>query len=179
MGCFYRERQSQYNAANMKRSWPRLAIILLLGALVVLVSSTPQLDAAPPTPQPYPDSPRMQSELLVGLRPNVVSVSALHGKTGAIVLQTIRSTHAVDRVRLPASADVNAAIAEYQRDPRVLYVEPNYIAQALLAPPNDPSFNDGTQWALQKIQAPEAWALYPNTFYTAGSKPANCGCTNE
>ena len=68
MGCFYRERQSQYNAANMKRSWPRLAIILLLGALVVLVSSTPQLDAAPPTPQPYPDSPRMQSELLVGLR---------------------------------------------------------------------------------------------------------------
>src|SRR5207237_3025039 len=51
--------------------------------------------------------------------------------------------------------------------------ETNYIAQALLPSPNDPSFNDGSQWAPQKIQAPEAWALFPNTFYTAGSKPAN------
>ncbi len=161
--------ESQYNRHIMPRSRP---LIFILFALLLLLSSTPSLDAAPPPPERRPSTPTVQGELLVGIKPNVVSVDAVHVQTGAVVVQVIRATHIIHRVKLP-NADVSAALTQYKRDARVLYAEPNYLARVLLPPPNDPSFTDGTQWALQKIQAPEAWALFPNTYYTSATKPSN------
>ncbi|MBM4429015.1 MAG: hypothetical protein FJ026_01535 [Chloroflexi bacterium] len=45
-------------------------------------------------------------------------------------------------------------LAALQRDPRVLYVEPNHRVHVLKVP-NDPRW--GEQWALPRIGAPQAW----------------------
>lgn len=49
------------------------------------------------------------------------------------------------KVRLPQGLTVNETIARYQKDPRVEYAEPNYIATALLVP-NDTYYS--YQWHL-------------------------------
>ncbi|MGQ9660706.1 MAG: S8 family serine peptidase [Kiritimatiellia bacterium] len=46
------------------------------------------------------------------------------------------------------------AAAVYENDPRVRYVEPNYIVHALVVP-NDPMFLN--LWGMQRIRGPEAW----------------------
>src|SRR4051812_5085460 len=63
----------------------------------------------------------------------------------------------VPRAELVATAPgraVRETVAGLERDPRVLYAEPNYRFTAS-AVPNDPRFAE--QWALQAIRAPEAW----------------------
>ncbi len=65
-------------------------------------------------------------------------------------------------VRLPRGASVRAAAAAFERDPRVLYAEPNYLHRLLEVPPNDPFFLQ--QWGLDQltdrdIDAPEAWDI--------------------
>ncbi len=54
-------------------------------------------------------------------------------------------------------ADIPSVVAEYQRDPNVVYAEPNYIYRTFETIPNDPDFDQ--QWALEKIQAPAAWDI--------------------
>ena len=62
-------------------------------------------------------------------------------------------------VRLPAGASVAEAIAAFDRDPDVLYAQPNFVYEVVKTP-NDPLF--GNLWALNQtsdvdIDAPEAW----------------------
>ncbi|HPN52011.1 MAG TPA: S8 family serine peptidase [Anaerolineaceae bacterium] len=49
-----------------------------------------------------------------------------------------------------------ALMEKYKTDPRVAYVEPDYIFKADMVP-NDPSY--GAQWGLGKINAPAAWDI--------------------
>ncbi len=51
----------------------------------------------------------------------------------------------IQHVRLPAGQSVKDALAEYRRDPHVLYAEPNYRVRPLVVP-NDPFFAE--QWGL-------------------------------
>ena len=75
-------------------------------------------------------------------------------------------------VTLPENISVADAIAEYQKNPDVLYAEPNYIYSMSAVTPSDPSY--GIQWGLHNtgqiigsstgtvdadIDAPEAWDL--------------------
>jgi thermitase len=59
------------------------------------------------------------------------------------------------------------ALEHLARQPGVEFVEPNRIRRTTLYVPNDPSY--GSQWALQTIQAPQAWNLLPGTYLTASS----------
>jgi PGF-pre-PGF domain-containing protein len=70
-------------------------------------------------------------------------------------------------VSLPAGADVQSAIAVYEKNPAVLYAQPNYLYR-FVSLPDDPSF--GLQWGLQNtgqyggtagadISAPDAWNI--------------------
>jgi thermitase len=59
-----------------------------------------------------------------------------------------------DLVRLQEGDSVTAAAAALERDPNVLYAEPNYRYRVSLIP-NDPGFADA--WGLTTISAPAAW----------------------
>ncbi len=145
---------------------------LVVATLFALALAASNLRAAPLPPDP-PSPAYIPSELLVGFKPGVLATDAVHARVGATILQVLGGRSAVHLVQLPAALSVPAAVAAYKQDARVAFAEPNYIAHAVIAPPNDASYVDGTQWALGKIQALNAWALFPNTYYTAGTKPAN------
>lgn len=50
-----------------------------------------------------------------------------------------------------------ARVKRLQKDPSVLYAEPNYIYQAAALTPSDLHFSD--QWYLKRIKAPEGWGI--------------------
>jgi len=57
-------------------------------------------------------------------------------------------------VRLPRGASARTAAAALEREPGVLYAEPNFVYRPD-ATPNDPFFGD--LWGLSAIEAPTAW----------------------
>jgi subtilisin family serine protease len=63
----------------------------------------------------------------------------------ATSLKRFRVVKNLDLVKLPAGVSVQEAVVSYQRNPDVLYAEPDYIVEALITP-NDPFF--GSQWNL-------------------------------
>jgi thermitase len=70
-------------------------------------------------------------------------------------------------VRIDRGETVKAKVAQYRRLPGVAYAEPNFIARADALPaPNDPSY--GKQWNMSKVQAPDAWGVYPGSYASSG-----------
>lgn len=90
-------------------------------------------------------------------------------------------------VQLPPGTDMLAAAREVAKQPGVRYAEPNYYRRALIADPNDPGYTTIDtliapweeqsetyfQWPLHVVNAAQAWGVYPNTYYTQATKPAN------
>ncbi|MCS7221299.1 MAG: S8 family serine peptidase [Anaerolineae bacterium] len=54
--------------------------------------------------------------------------------------------------------DIASFVQELGADPEVEYVEPDYIGYPAWDP-NDPAYLGGQQWALPRIQAPQAWDI--------------------
>lgn len=90
---------------------------------------------------------------------------AVHAGLAAHVVHEYRTLSGLQLVVLPQGMAVEAALEAYQRDPDVLYAEPNYI-YGLDTVPNDPSFSP--LWGMHNtgqlggvidtdINAPEAW----------------------
>ncbi len=59
------------------------------------------------------------------------------------------------------------ALERLAQQPGVEFVEPNRIRHTTISAPNDPSYS--SQWALQTLQAPQAWNLLPGIYLTASS----------
>jgi subtilisin family serine protease len=101
-------------------------------------------------------------ELIVQFRTGV-SASARSSALGA---SDARATRGLDQVglvlvRLKKGVSVQAAAAELESDPRVMFAEPNYVYH-LSAIPNDPRFPQ--LWGMHQgsdhdIDAPQAWNL--------------------
>ena len=72
-------------------------------------------------------------------------------------------------VKLGAGAGVAAEVASYASERGVVYAEPNYIANAALAVPNDPSY--AADWGMDKVRAVEGWTAYPGSYATSGGAP--------
>jgi thermitase len=68
----------------------------------------------------------------------------------------------VDIVKIKDGSDLDAKLAEYRSRSDVVYAEPNYIAYAQLAAPNDQWY--GQQWAYGKINATGGWTIYPGSY---------------
>src|SRR4030095_1291717 len=75
----------------------------------------------------------------------------------------------VQVIRVPPFKDVHQILRQYQNHPLVDYAEPDFRGRLDAVFPNDPSFRDGTLWALNNagqnqglaradIDAPEAWS---------------------
>jgi serine protease len=108
-------------------------------------------------------------EILVRFKSGTASVraAAVHARLAAQVVHEYRVPSDLQLVRVPQSTTVEQAIAQYRRDPDVLYAEPNYVYE-LETVPNDPSF--GQLWGMNNtgqlggvvdadINAPEAWNI--------------------
>jgi hypothetical protein len=70
-------------------------------------------------------------------------------------------------VTLPGGADPMTP-ARLAQHPLVVYVEPDRIRQMAIQPANDPDLS--SQWALQTVQALQAWGMIPGQ-YTGASLP--------
>jgi len=89
-------------------------------------------------------------QVLVRFRPGVPKdwVKIAHGVVRAKVLAEYSMIENLQLVRIPPELSVEDAVKLYQRQPEVLYAEPDYIQYAILEP-NDPRYVDGTQWAMK------------------------------
>ena len=101
-----------------------------------------------------------------------ITVADSHAKIGAQVKADLSHSglSGMQVVKLPSTVSVYGAIAEYQKNPDVLYAQPNYVYHIAALTPNDPSYS--LQWGLHNtgqqmngvtgtpdadIDAPEAW----------------------
>ncbi|HEU4930159.1 MAG TPA: choice-of-anchor D domain-containing protein, partial [Candidatus Krumholzibacteria bacterium] len=114
-------------------------------------------------PQTY-----VPNEVIIKLDPNVpaADVSAVRTSLNAVVKRSFESIGAeLWRIN---GVSVMDAIARFKDDPRVLYIEPNFVVRAIDLFPNDPRFNE--LWGMHNtgqtggtpdadIDAPEAWSL--------------------
>jgi subtilisin family serine protease len=64
-------------------------------------------------------------------------------------------------VRLDKNCKENVlqVVRRLERIDGILSVEPNFIEQPTATNPNDPRFRDGSQWALERISAAQAWGI--------------------
>jgi len=127
----------------------RVLVFLVLCVLVVGMfgGNTGQAAAASP-----------RDTVLVKFRAGVSQAEkgALHSQRGGVVRGTISGID-VEVVTVPAGRAESAA-ASYAKDRRVRYAEVDHEASAVSSV-NDYYFVKGYQWALTKIQAPQAWDL--------------------
>jgi thermitase len=75
------------------------------------------------------------------------------------------TTH-VAIVKIGTGDSVDTKVAAYQKRSDVVYAEPNFIAHATLASPNDPSF--GSQYGFTNTQAVAGWSIYPGSYTSTG-----------
>jgi subtilisin family serine protease len=143
-------------------------------ALLILASSFPISSGANPTPPAPAQVFKTQTkrgrpafvpgEVLVRYRNEStarsksasVRVAAIDGSLVQLDLQRFDGSDLIEGLRLArvAPEDTLKAVAALRQQPDVLYAEPNYILHADVTP-NDPNF--GTQYALTKIGAAQAW----------------------
>jgi subtilisin family serine protease len=71
----------------------------------------------------------------------------------------------VSIIGLAPGKGVDRALDRYQRRQDVVYAEPNFLATAALATPNDTSY--GAQWSLVKVDAIDGWSIYPGSYAAA------------
>ncbi|HEX5071491.1 MAG TPA: Ig-like domain-containing protein [Vicinamibacterales bacterium] len=123
---------------------------------------------APQSRQTPPTGHYAANELLVQYSPamNTLARDAAINLQRATRLRRFARLN-IDHVRVPSNMSMQDALAAFRAIPGVASVQPNYIRRAIQspsAPPNDPSWLDGSLWGLQKIQAQQAW-----TNFTTGN----------
>lgn len=87
---------------------------------------------------------------------------------GQTVDRVFPSLGGIQVVRLPPGVPVEEAVARCRASGLVRFAEPDYVVRAASTLPDDPRFQDGTQWALNNygqgggwpdadVDAPEGW----------------------
>ncbi|MDP2181609.1 MAG: S8 family serine peptidase [Actinomycetota bacterium] len=134
--------------------------------------ATPPAATPPSTVQPSatPPSEPEADGLIVRFKDARISgkaSAAVHARAGGRAARKIRGLAGAEVVELPEGATLAEAVAAYERQPEVAFVQPNYISH-IAAIPNDTYFTD--LWGLHNtgqsdgttdadIDAPEAWDI--------------------
>ena len=143
---------------------PALACFVLPFGLFLCAESA--CSAPPPVPAPFRPDRLLILPRSGGPRP---ALATLHQRTRVNVLRTFPALQGLEVLEVPPGTDVPALVEAYRRSGLVAHAEPDYLVRAV-GLPNDPSFTNGTQWALHNtgqqsglpdadIDAPEAWDL--------------------
>ncbi|MCX7844442.1 MAG: S8 family peptidase [Candidatus Bipolaricaulota bacterium] len=144
-----------------KRIWTVLVLALVSALLAGCARfATPEaptgsLEAFAPPPG-VPGAAHAPDQILVKFKPGVLPerAAAVHARRGGQVIHVIPGIE-VHVVRIPQGR-VPEMVRAYLLEELVEFAEPDYVAVAYLVP-NDPGY--AYQWALPKIQAPQAWDL--------------------
>ncbi|MCS7216378.1 MAG: S8 family peptidase [Candidatus Bipolaricaulota bacterium] len=144
-----------------KRIWTVLVLALVSALLAgctrfaTLEAPTGSLEAFAPPPG-VPGAAHAPDQILVKFKPGVLPerAAAVHARRGGQVIHVIPGIE-VHVVRIPQGR-VPEMVRAYLLEELVEFAEPDYVAVAYLVP-NDPGY--AYQWALPKIQAPQAWDL--------------------
>ena len=143
--------------------------LLILGILIVLGGIALRGDAQERWFQADPSQPGayyVANELVVALseqEPNALARQAMLFIGQPTRLHPVTNSYVI---RLPRGIDVESARQFLSLMPSVRYAEPNYLVSACNNP-NDPRYSG--QYALQRIQAPQAWGIWnpQRTVYIA------------
>lgn len=152
----------------------RTKSFVVLIAVLTLSTILPSIGQGQKGPVYPPIGPATApAELLVRFKSDAskAAINQAHAALGARVLRTFQIVPNLQLVRVPSGMSLAEARELYEKDPNVLYAEPNYvyhIAQQAALTPDDEFFND--LWALENtgqtggtpdadIDAPEAWDL--------------------
>lgn len=127
-----------------------LVLIILAGSL--MIPSAFAKDKGIPNAVTLPAF--VPGEILVKPKPGK-SLKAINSQLGSSTLQVDKRS-GVEKVKLPPGGSVKGLVNKYANNPDVDYAEPNYILENFFVP-DDTYYSH--QWALTKIQAPQAWAL--------------------
>jgi thermitase len=146
---------------NIKLITSLVIAITLAVAAGLPVSANPPAPSEPPSSgdnegsQPAPAY--VPGEILVKFKPTVGPLGA-QDTLAAQGLQVTGTIQPIEVLKVTvAPGEELETVAALQREPSVLYAEPNYIAFAFDIIPNDPMY--GNQWGLPKIKAPAAWDI--------------------
>lgn len=98
------------------------------------------------------------ARVLVKFHPGTpdAAMAEAHERAGARVVDVIPQI-GLQVIEVPAGA-VHHALEKYRADPHVQYAEQDEEVRLALSP-NDPYYTSWPQWALTKIQAPQAWDI--------------------
>ncbi|HWD97793.1 MAG TPA: S8 family serine peptidase, partial [Bryobacteraceae bacterium] len=103
-------------------------------------------------------------QLLVRFRAGSSATAVVQQFVPGATTSTVRQDANVQIVQLPQRAPLGVA-SQLAASPDVVYVEPNRVRQSQGLVPNDPQLN--AQWALQNVQAMQAWGVAPDGFLSA------------
>lgn len=161
----------------------RAALVVCLAILYVPVS-----EAQRGKPVRVAGPPYVVGEMVVGPQAtapssSVARLASRYRMLGSSTVPRVRA-HVM---RLRSTSNVNSVPENISRRPEVRFADPNYTRRVLLAARNDPAYNnldssvavwdlsDATwyQWGMHITDAPGGWNVYPNTYHSAATKPAN------
>jgi subtilisin family serine protease len=135
---------------------------MLVAVTVLPISAHPPAPSQPPFSEDdnegsQPAPAYVPGEVLVKFKPAVGPLGA-QNTLAAQGLQVMGAIQSIDVLKVTVEPGQELeTIARLQREPSVLYAEPNYIAFAFDTIPNDPMY--GNQWGLPKINGPAAWDI--------------------
>jgi thermitase len=131
------------------------ARLILLGsaALAALIAVGSTAAVRKPSPQAPPPALR---QLIVRFAPGVDARerAALAREHSTGVARDLRVAD-LAVVPVPDGRSPEAAAEALEREPGILYAEPNYVRKPAAQTPNDPRW--GELWGLRKVAAPDAW----------------------
>ncbi len=111
-----------------------------------------------------PNETTVSGQLLVRFAQGASAASVLQQVAPGATSTPVNAGANIHLVQLPLAAPLGVPAALAARSD-VLYVEPNRVRKAQALIPNDPQVN--AQWALQNVQAEQAWGAAPDGFLTS------------
>ncbi|TCS96677.1 S8 family peptidase [Hazenella coriacea] len=134
----------------MKKAFRLFSIVMLLVLLVI-----PSTILAKPATDQKVNKDYAPNQIIVKFKngTSAKSIQSVHASEKAQVVSKGKSGFEV--VKFDNKKSVDQMLKEYQNNPNVEYVEPNYYFHATWTP-NDPSFST-KQYGPQKMQAQQAW----------------------
>ena len=94
-----------------------------------------------------------------GMQRSTTEKNHILNSLGGGIIKHMYKLPGLTYIKLPAGLAVQDAVKTFNKESAILYAEPNYKVRLARNEPNDPNFEEGLLWGMEKIDAPEAWDI--------------------